>query len=987
MKKTLSFVVALILLLSTVPVLSAPSEDTLYEESAQILKSLGILHGNDNGDLMLEKTLKRQDMVVLISRLYGEEDTAKNYPTKDIFNDIKDDFYKPYIYWAVDKGLIQGTAKNTFGYTTSESTKYYTKVQQLQALLLRALGYGSEVNESYESVPEIAEKIKIMDGISADKDDFVTRGLMAAMTLNALKTNIKGYINYTLADKLNLTIPKSIKVDVDYTIYGNTVVFQGMAYNTDELNFYIKALSENASFKEKFFPVNLEEDGRFEITIEDLEGGEYEYRFALGNLTMESGTFEIEELPFELSDIIASNLKEITLEFTQPVDVETSQFTSKYFTNAGTIKSVRFENNNKTVILTLNETMENQNTYEISISDIISEKGDKISVNNWEFEVFDNKPPEAIEVIQLGNKGLKVIASEPIKSAKASNFKIDDNSFRGKVSVDNNIITLTYYSTYYAPDVGNHTLKVSGLLDYANFIGVDKTLTFKVVEDTDPPKVVNTSATTEKVTIEFDEDIDPDSITRTNFYWKSGYSKKYPSSVNVYENKLVLDFTNNNLPTYEISIFINKVEDYSENVLKSEEIKVKPILDTTLPQVVGLDISQDGKTITVYFSKNVKGNVRNSYDIRDKENNKVSISKIEGSGRVFYLKLGKPLPAGNNKIRIENIVDTTSLENLLIPYEYEFFMKDVEVPTITSYSGKENMVLIKFSKKMDIDTVFNTDNYVIKFNNQYIYLPEETDFSPLEDELTYILYLPEEINGRKVDIGETGNLTEIMVSNVKAINDMAIEPTVLTFDNTTVGKANVKSAKLTEPNTIIVTFDQPIVDASVKDFTISGKTIENIYVDFSENVILYLDEDDDETYIEGELTIKSSNSIETYLGSNAESETIEILDKVAPSINTSSESLRSTGRYIYLPFTERLNEEIEDLFKYDLIIEALGQGILDISQYSTALDTYGDTIRIKIEDDVYAPDGFAVRLVEEPKYIMDESGNIVQYDGNEYYTN
>jgi len=984
MKKVLSLVTALVLLLGTIPVSAAPSENSLYEEAGKILKNLGVLQGSESGDLMLDQKLKRQDMVVLISRLYNEEDIASKYPVKTIFTDIKDDFYKPYIYWAVDKGLIQGTAPNTFGYTTNDSTKYDTKVQQLQAVLLRALGYGSEVNESYDSVPKLAESKGIMKGLSVDKNDTVTRGLMAAMTLNALKTNINGYTNYTLADKLKLKIP-GILVEVNPLIYANTLVFEGVAQGTDELKLVLKSLSDESSFSERFYNVELKEDGRFEITIENLEGGKYEYRFTIGSLTIKSGTVEIKDLPFELSDITASNLKEISLSFTQPVDVETSQFTSKYFTDAGTIKAIRFENSNKTVKITLNETMTNQNTYKISVSSIKSEKGDEISIYNREFKVFDNTPPEVKEVVQLGNKGLKIIASEPIKTAKADNFKIDGKSVKGQVSVNDNVITLIYSSTYYAPGEGTHTLNASGLLDYANFPSMDRNLSFKVVKDTAPPEVVSVSATTEEAIIQFDEDIDPDSIVKTNFYWKSGSSKKYPANIKAAENKLFLDFSSNKLPTSEVTISINKVRDYSGNTLNNEEVKVKPILDTTAPEVVGLDVSNDGKTITVYFSKNVKGNNRNSYDLRDERNNRIPIGRIEGSGRVFKIILANPLPAGTNTITIDNIVDTTALENRLIPYRQEIFMKDVEVPRITSYAGKDNMILLRFSKEMDIDTVFNTSNYVIKFNNQYAYLPEETDFSPLEDDLTYILYLPSEIDGKKVEIGKSGNLVELDIRGLKGVNGVMMNPVTLTFDSTTDGKANMKSAELVEPGTIVVAFDQPIVDASASDFSIPGMTIIDVYVDFSEKVVLYLYEEN-KTYIEGSLTIKTTNSIETHLGANAKASSIGIVDRVPPRIDAESGELTLTGRYIYLPFTEKLKKEIDMLYKEDLIIEVLGEGILDKSKYSTELDTTGTKIRIKIANDVNISNGLIVRLVDNPKYIMDNMGNIVQYDGNKYYT-
>ncbi len=66
------------------------------------------------------------------------------------------------------------------------------------------------------------------------------------------------------------------------------------------------------------------------------------------------------------------------------------------------------------------------------------------------------------------------------------------------------------------------------------------------------------------------------------------------------------------------------------------------------------------------------------------------------------------------------------------------------------------------------------------------------------------------------------------------------------------------------------------------------------------------------------------------------------------------------------------------LFKRDLVIEAYGDKVLDQSDFSTELDSTGTTILIKVDSSIKAPDGYLVRLVDEPKYIMDKGGNVVE---------
>ncbi|MCF6465010.1 S-layer homology domain-containing protein [Clostridium sp. Cult2] len=975
MKKVLSLILALVIVFSNFTFsFGAPSEKELYNQAGKILEGLGVLQGSETGDLMLENNLRRQDMVVLISRLYKEEATAKKYLAKDTFTDVKSSFYKPYVSWAVDKGLIIGIGKGEFGFDKP------VKVKQFQTLLLRALGYGEEVKD-YGKVPEVADKLRLMDGLSAKPDEDVVRGLMAAMTLNALRLNIRGS-SLTLAQKLNLDIPDTFDVTVVPTIDKNNVVFEGVAKGTHALKIHLNPLSSDITSGEKYYDISIDDEGRFSFPIENLQPGKYEYRFLSGDLSTRSQTFTIQELPFELNDVRADNLKEIAINFTAPVDKDSSLFASNYYTNAGTVKSVRLEDNDTTVVLTLNETMKNQNTYKISINKIKSAKGKEISIRDREFNAFDNEIPKVEDVKQLGNKGLRIYMSEPVRSAKSSNFKIDGKSISAQVETVDNVITLKYYSSYYAPEEGKHILNVSGLVDYADYKALDQNFSFDIIKDIEPPKIVDANATTEEVIIQFNEDIDPSSVVRTNFYWKSGSTKKYPNSVKVLNDKVILDYSGNKLPNYEITFYIYSVGDYSDNKLKYEETKIKPVLDTTNPEVVGLSVSEDGKTITVYYSKNVVAGNRAYYDIKDEKGNKIYIRSIEGSGREYRINLNNHLPIGTNTITIQGVVDTTTVKNPLITYTQNIYMDDVEEPTIVSHSGKGNEIILRFSKDMDPATIEDNLNYLLKLGERLEYLPSGTEFSLLFDGKTYVITLPEEINGKKVDIGRAGNITELDIRGLKGVNGVTMKPVTLKFDGTNQGETIVKEARLIEPDTLIVKFDQPILYASKDDFSVSGRTIYDVTGDGSEEVIITLD-DKDVTTIDGKLTIKDRNSIETILETKAKADSITVKDEVKPRIGANSGRLSTSGRIIYLPFTEKLESRVATLFKDDLIVEALGKGVLDRSEYSTSLDN--NNIIISISGTIN-PDGYSIRLKENPKYIMDTSGNVVEYDGYDYYT-
>ncbi len=194
-----------LLLLVSILMISLLSSSVAFAQAntpPEILKELGVLKGDKNGDLMLDSYLMRQDMVVLISRLYKEESKATTYLLPAKFSDLDENntYYHGFIQWAVDKNLIIGMDDGSFGFGRN------VKVRDFQVLLLRVLDYREE-SGLYDSVPEIAEKLGLMKGINVNPNGYLMRRTMAEMTLNALKLNKKGS-PLTLAEVLELDLTK-----------------------------------------------------------------------------------------------------------------------------------------------------------------------------------------------------------------------------------------------------------------------------------------------------------------------------------------------------------------------------------------------------------------------------------------------------------------------------------------------------------------------------------------------------------------------------------------------------------------------------------------------------------------------------------------------------------------------------------------------------------------------------------------------------------
>ena len=992
MKRLFALAIALILILSALaPVFATTAtEQKLYNEAGKILKDIGVLQGSSNGDLMLDSNLRRQDMVVLISRLYNEEDRAKNYIGINIFKDLTQDqkYYIPFISWAVNKSLITGMRKDEFGFNGSVT------VQQFQAVLLRALGYTEEA-KTWTNVPDLAEKFGIMKGLRNNPETLLSRGQMAVMTVNALNQTKKSS-SLTLAQILNIKVPEIFTVESEIKVEKNSLAFSGKVKGSSSLKLHLRPASDSITSGEKIMSITLQEDKQFSIKIDDLESGTYHYRFIGDNSQYtEFQSVTIAALPFDLSEVKSDNLKEINLIFTQPVDKTTANFVNIYNTTAGTIKDVRFEDNDKRVVLTLNGAMTQQAKHKVSISKIKSTNDVEKQIKDYEFQSFDNKLPKVVEVKQLGNTGLRIYLSEPVKSASSANFKIDNKNFTGTIKLENNIVTLTYSGTNVL-SVGDHTLTVSSLEDFAGYKSIDENISFKIVKDSIAPTIKSATATSEEVVIEFSEDINPASALPNNFYWKYGALKRFSNNVRFVENKAIVQFTTHKLPNKENTIYIENITDYWNNKMSLKDIKVTPTIDNTKPELISYKVADDGKSITMYFNKNVEGTNRSAYTITDKDGKHVSIKDIQGSGREFIVNLYTTLPVGKNILVVQGIQDTTPSKNVLIPFSAVIDMKDVERPKVLSNTGHGNHIIIQFSKAMDFTTVSDATNYVMSFGGKQVYLPKDTQFTPSNDGKSVTLLLPEQIDGKKVMVGAENNLTSLDIRGLKDLNGNNTDPLIvnLKFDGTVSGKAKAvdyyndkpgKQGVLLEENLIKIKFNIPIVQASPSDFIVAGRTILNVELNGTNEVTLHLN-DADTTYIQQGLTfISGTNSMKSYIDTGVEGGQISLVDKVAPRVKSITNNLTVNGTQIELPFTEILEEEGATLYRRDLEITRLADGkVLSPEDYSTSLkSTDKSTLVISINKrDITS--GYSIRVVGDSStgklnYIRDKDGNLAMY--------
>ena len=223
MKRILSFVLSLVLVLSLIPSTFAASNEA--NEAAQSLYELGLFSGtgtdaNGNPIFDLDRAPTRHEAVTMLVRLLGKGEEAENGTWNTPFTDVAD-WAKPYVGYAYTNDLTPGTSATTYsGNNTVTASEYLTFV-------LRALGYSSGADFQWDRAWELSDSLGITNGqYNADTTSF-TRGDVAIISYNALSAEKKP-IDYSYLAASDF---RSVRRN-----YPHAVAICGYAYEYTDLN-------------------------------------------------------------------------------------------------------------------------------------------------------------------------------------------------------------------------------------------------------------------------------------------------------------------------------------------------------------------------------------------------------------------------------------------------------------------------------------------------------------------------------------------------------------------------------------------------------------------------------------------------------------------------------------------------------------------------------------------------------------------------------
>lgn len=198
MKRILSFVLSLVFVIGMLPcfgVSAATSDDmTATDRVIQQMRDLGIMEGDENGDIEPTATLSRAEFVTLIARIMDMEDIYAD-AENDLFVDVSQNYWaKSAILACAKAGYINGTEPGVF------SPEDNISLEQALKIMVRVLGYEYMAQEK-GGYPAgylyTANRLELMDNITTAQTDPVTKGDAAHLFFNSLEVTLTEEVGYS----------------------------------------------------------------------------------------------------------------------------------------------------------------------------------------------------------------------------------------------------------------------------------------------------------------------------------------------------------------------------------------------------------------------------------------------------------------------------------------------------------------------------------------------------------------------------------------------------------------------------------------------------------------------------------------------------------------------------------------------------------------------------------------------------------------------
>ena len=156
--------------------------DTDNVEAIEVLKTVGIMVGDESGDFNPDQNVTRNEMAVVMSNLMAYN--VATYANTSPFTDVPS-WAEPYVAACWTNGITAGTSATTYGGSESVTTA------QAALMLMKALGYfqyGSDFGSDWQ-LATVAQgnKIDLFQDVDSGVREAMTRNDLAQLVLNTLE--------------------------------------------------------------------------------------------------------------------------------------------------------------------------------------------------------------------------------------------------------------------------------------------------------------------------------------------------------------------------------------------------------------------------------------------------------------------------------------------------------------------------------------------------------------------------------------------------------------------------------------------------------------------------------------------------------------------------------------------------------------------------------------------------------------------------------
>ncbi|MDO4562624.1 MAG: carboxypeptidase regulatory-like domain-containing protein [Clostridia bacterium] len=244
MKRTLSIILSIAMLITMLPATLAFAEDTktftdvegteYYAQAAEALSVLDILAGYEDGSFGADKSITRAEMAAITCRVIDKESDAEKAAGETKFDDVAANHWASgYINIASDEGIINGDGNGKF--RPEDDVKYEEAIK----MVVCALGFDDGITvdpDDWSAGYLAAAKDKgITNSLKGRKGKASTRGDVAQMVFDGLKAELIAPIasleagTYTGTKSITLTTATK-DAEIYYTIDGTTPTAKSTKY-------------------------------------------------------------------------------------------------------------------------------------------------------------------------------------------------------------------------------------------------------------------------------------------------------------------------------------------------------------------------------------------------------------------------------------------------------------------------------------------------------------------------------------------------------------------------------------------------------------------------------------------------------------------------------------------------------------------------------------------------------------------------------------